>query len=97
MKTHPEYSRTNSLDPYVRCAHNDGRGEQCEHPPVATMEQADQRDLGNVWNYRPGMEACFLHRPRPCRHCGGLIPWFDGSICDRCDRYADENGGMDLG
>jgi len=39
-----------------------------------------------------GAKACDLHLPRVCTHCGHAIPWYDGSVCDYCDRYMDEDG-----
>lgn len=39
-----------------------------------------------------GSYTCPTHAPRVCRHCGAVIPWFDGSVCDYCDRYDDDGG-----
>ena len=39
-----------------------------------------------------GSYTCPTHAPRVCRHCTERIPWWDGSVCDWCDRYTDEEG-----
>ncbi len=39
-----------------------------------------------------GQLVCKLHHPRRCTYCGHAIPWYDGSVCDWCDRYTDEDG-----
>jgi len=39
-----------------------------------------------------GSYTCETHAPRMCNHCGDRVPWWDGTFCDYCDRYADETG-----
>lgn len=84
------YNAANHLDPYIRCGLHHG----CTHQPWFVLDADDADQLRNAHHdVAAGTFACMLHRPRPCRHCGSLIPWHDGSLCDRCDRYADEDGG----
>ena len=40
----------------------------------------------------PGARVCETHHPRRCTYCGDTVPWYDGSVCDYCDRYRDEGG-----
>ena len=39
--------------------------------------------------FKKGLYACETHTPRECRYCGSLVPWWDGTVCDWCDRYVD--------
>ena len=74
--------------------------------PVSTGYQPDktatgmrlltdrERDAYRDFGMRVGSYTCRAHAPSTCVHCGDVTLWFDGSVCDYCDRY-DDDGGAD--
>lgn len=76
-----------------RCTGTDGTTHPCERNtrdgqgPLMVYE-------GVFWPGvlpLPGTYQCNEHRPRRCFCCGDWTPWFDGLLCDVCERLDDDD------
>lgn len=78
--------------PIRRCPARSSEGKPglCGKPGVHVITVGDIAARAAPYQTAVGDHVCTLHAPRACVHCGHWIPWFDGSVCDFCDRYMDE-------